>query len=231
MGGGARLKYLHYWTSRVESVLLAHNFYSVLADYRGSAQARVRFFDPMGRCVHTDRASCGPFGHLTVAAPFEGEGAVELDMPVPRWFPREPGRAAVRFYMLYRSEAGMCGVVHAIEEAPAWRRWLRRWPHRHRPWESKRTIDGRGLRRIDVIGINHAPWTAHQHWIVTGVRSGYSENVQGRVPSRGLLVLRFCPPAGFEDDWIVTSGCLSTKNGKPYVWCFYNEAPPSVHHG
>ena len=231
MGGGNRITYLHHWTGRdgVRSTLLSHNFYSVLANVPGVATARVRLFDNRGRCIASNPVSFNPVGHLAVTAPLEGEGSMELDMPVPSWFPREPGRAAVRFYMLYRSDAGMCAVVHAIEEVGTWRQWLRRWPHRHRPWESKRTIDGQGLRRIRVVGVNHAPWTAHQHWVVKGVHSGYSENVQGRVPSRGLLALDFTPP--LEDDWIVKSGCLSTKNGKPYVWCFYKEAPPSVHHG
>lgn len=231
MGGGARLKYLHHWTGLegVRSTLLAHNFYAILANRRGEATARVRVFDESGRCVSDDAARFDAAGHLAVTIPFAGEGSVELDMPVPPWFPKEPGRAAARFYMLYRSNAGQASTVHCIEEAPAWRQWLRRWPHRHRPWKSKRLIDGRGLRRLRVVGINHAPWAAHQHWVVKGMRSGYSETVRGVVPSRGLLALDFRPPV--EDDWVVGSQCLSTKNGKPYVWTWYEEAPPWAHHG
>ena len=233
MGGGARVTYLHHWTGRdgVRSTLLSHNFYSVLANLPGASPGRVRFFDSAGRCLSSDPVLCNlASGHLAITAPPDGEGSVALDLPVPPWFPKEPGRAAARFYMLYRSKAGQLAVVHCIEEAPSWRQWLHRWPHRHRPWESKRTIDGQGLRRIRVVGINHAPWAAHQHWVVKGVRSGYYENVQGRVPSRGLLTLDFYPKE-IEDDWVVKSGCLSTKNGKPYVWSFYKDAPPSVHHG
>ena len=227
------VSYLHYWmqTDEVQSTLLTHNFYSILAGGPGPCEVRARFFISTGRLVDEWRGNILARGQLALVPPMAGEGSVQVEMPVPRWFPDAPGRAAARFYMLYRSPAGMCSMVHAIEEAPSWRQWRSRWPHRHAPWQSTRTIDGQGVTRIRVIGINHAPWRAHQHWIVRGVRSGYYEQVQGMVPSRGLLTLDFEPPAGLADDWIVKSGCLSTKNGKPYVWVGRQGAPPAAHHG
>lgn len=257
-----RIPYLHYWTLKegAESLVCLHNFFSVLRpDARQPCRAFIRFYDMHGR--HRTSTSVdiefmgsrmvdvrGVLGCLADGAGSSLEGSLEVDMAPPRDFAPEADAplalqpSSAYFYMLYRSAGGMLTTVHSIDRGstlrgvptPVGRLLGMRTRDPVGSWRSKRAICADDLGEVRAVAINHAGGPRRLHLALRrGVGGPFVAEVDGTIPSRGLLVLEYQVGDGSRgtDDYLVCSEALSTPNAKPYVWVRYGTGPMTVHHG
>jgi len=257
LGTTPRVAYMHYWTLRegADSLVAFHNYFSLLDPHaRGPCHADLRVYDADGRTLATTGIDVPARGCAQVSvrsllpaavAAIQTEGSLELDVLPPGDFTHERNVAgafevsAARFFMLYRSPAGMLATSHCIEKSQTYRGLpsplaglLTTRERRVPAWRCKRPIATRGLQEVRVVVVNYAESSGRLHVALRmGAGGPVVAEARRTVPPRGLLTLEHRqgdePAAEF---YTLHSEGLPTPNGKPYLWVRYGDGPAAMHH-
>lgn len=257
LGATPRVACQHYWTLRdgADSLVAFHNYFSVLdPEVRGACEAELRVFDAAGRPVTATTLAVPARGCAQVSVrellattgtdPAAQEGSLELDVRPPGDFLHTPVTrrfevSGARFFMIYRSTAGMLTTAHCLEKSESYRGlpWplaslLTAQPRRPAAWRCKRPITAGELRELRAVAVNYAETPRPMHFALRAGASGaVVAEVRRVVAPRGLLVLEHRPPrVAPEPFYTLHSDRLPTPNGKPYLWVAYGDGPPAMHH-
>jgi len=257
LGGTPRVAYMHYWTLREEadSLVTFHNYFSLLDPAaRGPCHADLRLYDAAGRTLASRGLDVPARGCAQVsvrallrtagAPPDALEGSVELDVLPPEDFSHERNEtgsfevSAARFFMIYRSPAGMMATAHCLEKTATYRGLPSPFAgllkvHARRPgaWCCKRPISARNLSEVRAVAVNYADEPRALHLALwAGAHGEIVAEAHRVVAPRGVLALEYRGVRADAPFYTLHSDALPTPNGKPYLWVRYGDGPMATHH-